>query len=142
MLNVAYTIGRILLPLVFVILGIQKLTNVGDIARLLAENNVPIPDEIGPYLGGLPKFEAVGYAIGAVELIAGLMILLGLKARWGALILVLFTACSIIFVHHFWTMQGEAYLSNMREALMNLSIMGGLLLVVACGSSPNAIDRR
>jgi putative oxidoreductase len=142
MLNVAYTLGRILLPLIFIVSGIQKLTNVAGIARLLADNDVPIPDEIVPYLGGLTKFEAIGYAVGAVELVAGLMILLGLKARWGALILVVFTACTIVFVHHFWTMQGEAYLVNMSEALKNLSIMGGLLLIAACGSAPNVFDRR
>ena len=32
--------------------------------------------------------------------------------------------------------------SNMTEALKNLSIMGGLLLVVAVGPGPNSIDRR
>jgi putative oxidoreductase len=142
MLNVAYTVGRILLPLIFIVSGIQKLTNVGGIARLLADSNVPIPDEIVPYLGGMPKFEAVGYAIGALELICGLMVLLGVKARWGALILVVFTACTIFFVHHFWDMQGEAYTQNLRETLKNLSIMGGLLLVTACGSAPNTFDRR
>jgi putative oxidoreductase len=142
MLNVAYTLGRILLPLIFIVSGIQKLTNVSRIATLLADNNVPIPDEIVPYLGGLSKFEAVGYAIGTLELVAGLMVLLGLKARWGALVLVVFAACTIVFVHHFWNMQGEDYIAHMRAALMNLSIMGGLLLVAACGSAPNAFDRR
>jgi putative oxidoreductase len=142
MLNVAYTLGRILLSLIFIISGIEKLMNVGGITRLLAESNVPIPDEIVPYLGGFSKFEAMGYGVGALELICGLMVLLGLKARWGALILAVFTACTIVFVHHFWDMQGQAYLDNMREALKNLSIMGGLLLVVACGSAPSAFDRR
>jgi putative oxidoreductase len=142
MLNVAYTLGRILLPVIFVVSGIQKLTNVGAIARALQDHNVPVPDEIVPYLGGMPKFEAVGYAIGAVEVICGLMVMVGLKARWGAIVLIVFTACTIYFVHHFWDMQGAAYMDNMREALKNLSIMGGLLLVAACGSIPNAFDRR
>jgi putative oxidoreductase len=142
MLNVAYTLGRILLPLIFIVSGIQKLMNVGGVATMLADNNVPIPDEIVPYLGGMPKFEAAGYAVGALEVICGLMILIGLKARWGALVLAVFTACTIFFVHHFWDMQGAAYADNMREALKNLSVMGGLLLVVACGSGPSALDRR
>ena len=142
MLNVTYTLGRILLPLIFIVEGIRKLMNVGGIAGTLQDNNVPIPDEIVPYLGGIAKFEAVGYLIGAVEVICGLMILVGLKARWGAAVLVVFTACNIYFVHHFWDMQGAAYMDNMRQALLNISIMGGLLLVAACGSAPSAIDRR
>ena len=75
---------------------------------MLAANNVPIPDEIVPYLGGIPKYEALGYLIAAVEVVCGLMVLIGLKARWAALVLVVFTACTIIFVHHFWDMQGDA----------------------------------
>jgi putative oxidoreductase len=141
MLNVAYTLGRILLPLVFIVSGVQKLMNVAGIAKMLADNNVPIPDEIMPYLGGLPKFEAAGYAIGAVELICGLMVLTGFKARWGALVLVVFTACTIFFIHHFWDMQGIDYVDNMQEALKYLAIMGGLLLVAACGAGPSTLDR-
>ena len=59
---------------------------------MLADNNVPIPDEIVPYLGGIPKYEALGYLMAAVEVICGLMVLVGLKARWAALVLVVFTA--------------------------------------------------
>ena len=76
---------------------------------MLAANKMPIPDQIVPYLGGIPKYEALGYLIAAVEIICGLMVLVGLKARWGALVLVVFTACTIVFVHHFWDMPGEAF---------------------------------
>ena len=47
------------------------------------------------------------------------------KARWGALVLVVFTASTIFFVHHFWDMTGDAYEQNQIQALKNLSIMGG-----------------
>ena len=60
-MNVAYTLGRIFIPLVFIVAGIQKFINVGDIAKMLAANGVPIPDEIVPYLGGIPKYEMLGY---------------------------------------------------------------------------------
>ena len=81
--------------------------NIGEIAKMLAANNMPIPDEIVPYLGGIPKYEALGYLIAAIEIICGLMVLIGLKARWAALVLIVFTACTIIFVHHFWDMAGR-----------------------------------
>jgi putative oxidoreductase len=142
MLNATYALGRMLLPLIFIVSGVQKLMNVADTARMLADSNVPIPDQIVPYLGGMPKFEAAGYAVGVIELICGLMVLIGFKVRWGALVLVVFTACTIFFVHHFWDMQGAAYAENLRETLKNLAIMGGLLLVVACGPSPATIDQR
>jgi putative oxidoreductase len=109
---------------------------------MLADNHVPIPDQIIPYLGGMPKYQAAGYLIAAVEVLCALMIMAGLAARWAALVLVVFTAATIFFVHHFWDMAGDAYFSNMTEALKNLSIMGGLLLVAAVGPGPNSIDRR
>ena len=139
-MNAAYTLGRILIPLIFVVEGIRKLMNVEGIAKMLADNNVPIPDEIVPYLGGMPKFQAAGYLIAGVELICGLMILVGLMARWAALGLFVFTAGTIFFVHHFWDMPD--FFEQMQQALKNLSIMGGLLLIVAVGAGPNAMDRR
>ena len=64
------------------------------------------------------------------------------KARWGALVLVVFTASTIFFVHHFWDMTGDAYEQNQIQALKNLSIMGALLLIVAVGSGPHSVDGR
>jgi putative oxidoreductase len=141
-MNAAYTLGRILIPLLFLVEGVRNVMNVEGIAKILADNNVPIPEEVVPYLGGIPKFQAAGYLVAAVEIICGLMVLIGLKARWGALILAVFTACTIIFVHHFWDMSGDAFYSNMNQALKNLSILGGLLLIVAVGSGPGAMERR
>jgi len=144
-MNVAYTLGRIFIPIVFLISGIQKAMNVGEIAQMLTASGVPIPDEIVPYLsyvGGIPKYEALGYFIAAIEIICGLMVLIGLKARWAALVLIVFTACPIIFVHHFWDMQGDALIQNRADALKNLSIMGGLLLIVAVGAGPRTVDDR
>lgn len=140
-MNAAYTLGRILVPLVFIVAGIQKAMNVAAIAKMLADNNVPIPEQIVPYLNNVPKYEALGYLVAAVEIIGGLMVLVGLKARWGALLLTVLTAFTIIFVHHFWDMSGDAFYSNLTQALKNLSIMGGLLLVVAMGPGPGAVER-
>ena len=141
-MNVAYTLGRILLPLVFIVSGAQKLMDVSAIAKILQDKQIPVPDEIVPYLGVIPKFEALGYLIGGIEALAGVMIMVGLKARWGALTLVVFTACTIVFFHNFWDAQGEAFMASLRAALVQFAIMGGLLLVVACGSGPAAFDRR
>jgi len=141
-MNAAYTLGRIFLSLIFVVAGAQKLMDISEITKLLTDSNVPIPDQIVPYLQGIPKYQALGYLVAGVEVLGGLMVLVGLKARWGALLLVVFTAATIVVVHHFWDMTGAAFKSNLTDALKNLSIIGGLLLVVAVGSGPGAMDRR
>ena len=141
-MNFAYTIGRVLVPLIFLVAGVQKAMNVGDIANQIATAGIPIPDEIAPYLGGVPKYEALGYLLAVIEIVCALMVLIGLKARWGALVLAVFTACTIIFVHHFWDMDGVALVQNRGEALKDLSILGGLLLIVAVGSGPGSVEDR
>jgi putative oxidoreductase len=142
MMNVAYALGRIFVPIVFIWEAIQKLLDIRRFAKLLADNNVPLPDEVAAYLGSMPKYEALAWLLAVIELVCGLMILIGLKARWGALLLIVFTAGTIVFVHHFWDMTGDAYLLNQIQALKNLSILGALLLIVSVGSGPHSVDRR
>ena len=141
-MNAVYTLGRIFLSLLFVISGVQKLMDISEITKQLTDLAVPIPEQIVPYLQGMPKYQALGYFVAGVEVIGGLMVLVGLKARWGAMLLAIFTALTIVFVDHFWDMTGPAFKANLADALENLSIIGGLLLVVAVGSGPGAMDRR
>ena len=141
-MKAAYALGRIFLPVIFIVSGIQKLLNIQGVAKMLSDAGVPIPDEIAAYLGGMPKYEALAYLVGGVELIAALMILIGLKARWGAVVLIGFTVVATVLFHNFWAMTGAAAEDNQIQALKNLSIIGGLLLVVAGGSGGSSMDGR
>ena len=136
-MKIAYALGRIFVPIVFIWEAILKLINIGRFAKLLADSKVPVPDEIAPYLGGMPKYEALAWALAVLELVCGLMILTGLMERWGALLLVVFTAGTIFFVHNFWVMTGDAYEQNLIQALKNLSIIGGLLLIAVGRRAPD-----
>lgn len=134
MINGIYALGRICLSLFFIAAGVQKASDVVPIARALEGLKILVPDEIVPYLAGIPKYEALGYLIAAIEIICGLMVLIGVKARWGALVLAVFAGCAIAFVHDFWAMEGAAARTHQTLALMQLAMLGGLLLVVAVGS--------
>lgn len=133
MLNAAYTVGRVFVPIIFIVSGVQKVMNVAGTAKMLADANVPVPEAIVPYLQGIPKYEALTYLTAAVEIICGLMIMVGIAARWGALVLFVFTAAATFYFHNFWQMTGEAAAQNQVHALKNLSIMGALLLIVSGG---------
>ena len=141
-MNIAYALGRIFVPIIFIWEAIREMLDIRTFTKVLSDSNFPLPDEISTYLGGMPKYEALAWALAALELICGIMILIGLKARWGALLLIVYCASTIFFVHHFWDMTGDAFVQNQFHALKNLSIMGGLLLIVAVGSGPHSIDRR
>lgn len=142
MLSYTYALGRILVPIVFIWSALQKLFDIRGFAKLLADANVPIPDEVSNYLGSIPKYEALAWGLAGLELACGVLVLLGLLARWGALVLAVFTASTIIFVHRFWEMSGAEYTLHQTQALKNLSILGALLLIVAVGSGPHSLDRR
>jgi putative oxidoreductase len=143
-MNIAYTLGRIFIPVVFIVEAIQNFLAVGEFAKRIAATQISIPDEITKllvYVGNPPPYEALAYLIIAAEIICGLMVIIGLKARWAALILAVFAACTIIFVYPFWE-GGADQIASRTEALHYLSILGGLLLIVAVGPGPSAVDDR
>lgn len=133
MLNAAYVIGRVFVPVIFIVSGVQKAMDVAGTAKTLAAANIPIPDFVVPYLQGIPPYDLLAYLTIAVEIIGGLMIMTGIAARWGALVLFVFTAAATFYFHNFWQMSGEAAAQNQIHALKNLSIMGALLLIVSGG---------
>ena len=83
--------GRVLLALMFVMAGVSKLGNVGGTAAYIAS-------------GGLPAPTALAVLVGLFEVIAGVALAVGLRARWAALALGLFTLLASVLFHAFWSM--------------------------------------
>jgi uncharacterized membrane protein YphA (DoxX/SURF4 family) len=67
------------------------------------------------------------------EIVGGLLIFLGMWVRFGALILVLFLIPTTFLFHDFWQLQGPDRALEMTMFLKNLSIIGGLLILLAYG---------
>jgi putative oxidoreductase len=70
---------------------------------------------------------------GVVEVVAALLIAFNIGTRGAAVVLALFTLVSTFYFHAFWNMSGELMQTNMTQALKNLSIIGGLLVMVVLG---------
>lgn len=68
----------------------------------------------------------------AFELLGGLSVLLGIKARAGAGALFLFLIPTTLIFHDFWAYSDPAQM-QMINFVKNLAIMGGLLMVVSLG---------
>src|SRR5262245_18231880 len=114
-MELAYTLGRILVPVVFIVMGVQKILNIEELARALIATNIPIPAEIENYLQGLSRYVVLAYVIAGLEILAGVMVLIGLRARWGAVILIIYSLCTIYFVHHFWNMDAANAAINQAQ---------------------------
>jgi putative oxidoreductase len=107
-----YIIGRILVPSVFVALGVERLLM---FAGVLSG---------GPVSAGAAAFSAF-------ELLIGLLIMAGYKVRWLAALMAAFIFADAMLAHPFWIESGDARHAQLLHFFKNMSTLGGLLLLVA-----------
>lgn len=123
-------VGRVLLGAIFVFAGIAKFLDwSGNLAYMEAEAGI-----VG--MSWLLAIAAV------VEIVGGLSIITGTLARLGAVILVLFLIPTTALFHDFWSFSGPERQLQMVMLLKNLSIMGGLLLLVGFGAGKASVDEK
>ncbi|MBS1155372.1 MAG: putative oxidoreductase [Proteobacteria bacterium] len=121
--RIAPLAGRILLALIFVMSGLNKFTGLAGTAGYIASKGLPMP-------------QVLAIAAAVVELVGGVLLIVGWKARWAALALFVFTAIAALLFHNFWAVPPEQTQNQMIHFMKNLAIMGGLLYVVAYGGGP------
>ena len=122
--------ARILVSQIFLMSGINKLMNPAQTQHEMADKGM---------------FWVPLFFVGAVvfELVGGLSLLLGYKARLGALILILFLIPVTLVFHSFWTYADpKEQMLNMILFMHNLTLIGGLLLFMTFGPGPLSFDRR
>ncbi len=120
--------GRILLALIFVISGFNKLIGFEGTAGYIASKGLP-----------LPQLAAAG-AI-AVELIGGILLVIGWQTRWAATAIFLFLIPTTLLFHPFWAVTAGKQMETI-QFMKNLCIMGGMLYVMAYGAGPFSLDNR
>jgi len=69
-----------------------------------------------------------------LEVVGGVLVLLGMKVRLGAFFLILALVPSTLLFHDFWMLDGEQAQMQMIMFLKNISILGGLLILLVMGS--------
>jgi putative oxidoreductase len=86
---------------------------------------------------GLPMPALVTPLVILIELGGGLALLLGLKARWAAGVLALFSVASALVAH-----TNFADPNQMNNFMKNLAMAGGYLMFVKYGAGSPSIDAR
>jgi len=80
---------------------------------------------------------------GIIELIGGLSILLGYKAKYGAWLIVIFLIPVTFMLHNFWTITDPiAQQMDMAAFMKNVSMTGAALMIAYFGTGPLSIDNR
>ena len=117
---IAAVIGRVLIAVMFIVSGLQKIADPGPTAQMLAGTNLPAN---------------LALPTGVFEVVAGVLLAVGLMTRLTALVLFVFVGLTIFFFHNQFTdpLQGTL-------ALKNLAIMGGLLMTFAYGQVRGTVD--
>ena len=118
--------GRSLLALLFVVSGVGKVTGFAGTAAYMASKGMPFAELL--LVGAI-----------AIELVGGLMLIAGFKARWAALAIAAFLVPTTLIFHSPVGPEGPA---QMTQFLKNLSILGGMLYAAAFGPGAWSADRR
>lgn len=121
--------ARILMMLLFVIFGWEKLTGFGATVGYFTQIGVPLPT--------IATFIAV-----VMEFFVGLALVAGLLTRPLALLMALYTLGTALLGHHFWTLTGMARMENEINFFKNLSIIGGLFLLYLTGAGKYSADAK
>jgi putative oxidoreductase len=100
--------ARVCLSLLFIISGSMMVTGFSGVSGMIASMGIPMAGIIA----ALVIITKVG---------GGLSVLTGYYSKWGSLALIVFCILTIVFVHN--------NMNDLTQALKNLAIIGGLLLV-------------
>jgi putative oxidoreductase len=120
--SLAAPLGRILLSLIFVQAGINKIVNYAGTQGYMESAGVP---------GALLPL------VIAVELAGGLAVILGWHARLAAFLLAGFSLLSGLLFHGNFADQMQMILF-----MKNVALAGGFLMIVSHGAGPFSVDGR
>lgn len=139
------TFGRILLAVLFIYTGATKLFAIQTTADFIA-SKIAVPDMIAPYAQqvehatGMTTPQLLAVAVGALEIIAGLMVALNVAARFFALLLIVYVAVATFLFYDFWNQAPPDNGRMLVEALKNLSIIGALFMIMGYGRATRATE--
>src|SRR5260370_30707670 len=128
------TLGRLLFAVLFIYSGATKLVGIQATTYFIAAK-VEIPAMLLPYtsqletMTGMSTQQTLAIAVGAFEVIAGVMIALNFGARFFAILMIFFVAATIFYFHDFWNQSPPDNAKTLMHALKNLSIIGALFMI-------------
>lgn len=121
--------GRASLAAIFLLSAVgNKIPNFDKVAEVMGQVTMPAPRLM---------------LIGAIAflLVGGASVVLGLYARFGAALLLVFLALATYYFHSFWRLEDtQAQQEQMIQFLKNLSMSGAMLLIIANGAGAWSVD--
>jgi putative oxidoreductase len=122
-------IGRSLIGLLFLVIGIRKIMFFAGTAGYFAKL-------------GFPASEALAVLAIVIEVGASIMLIVGWKTKWASWLLLAFVVIATIMAHRFWQFDATQYANQLNHFLKNLAIIGGLLYVISFGAGATSVDAK
>lgn len=120
-------VGRMLIAALFLPAGVSKIAGFAGTVGYIASKGVPLP-------------EAAAIIAIIVEVGGGLALILGVKTRWAALALALFTLIATFMFHNYWTLPADQQMVQQLMFMKNIAVIGGLLTLAAWGAGAWSMD--
>ena len=120
-------VGRVIMSWIFLASGFGKLTDVAGFAAGLAKRGVPAPSFMG-WLGAIVEFGG------------GLLILLGVKFRYAAILMILFVIVATLIAHRYWEYPVDQIVAQRTNFWKNVTIIGGMLFMFLAGAGRYSVD--
>jgi putative oxidoreductase len=139
------TFGRVLFAVLFIYSGATKLFGIQATADFIAAKLV-IPSLLTPYtsqletMAGMSTPQMLAIAVGAFEVISGLMIALNFGVRFFAILLIFFVAATIFYFNDFWNQAPPENAKTLMDALKSLAIIGALFMIAGYGRAPRTVE--
>ena len=90
---------------------------------------------------GVPLATLLVPLAGVIALVGGVSIMLGYRARFGALLLLVFLVPVTLCMHRFWGLSDpQAAMMQQIHFMKNLSLIGACLIIMHVGSGPYSLD--
>lgn len=116
-----FTLGRALLGTYFLLPGIMKIVGYSGTLEVMLSKGVPFAELLLPV--------TIALQVGL-----GLLVIFGKAIRISALLLFAMTILINLYIHNFWTLQGDpSYGHELQNFVKNLGIAAGLLVLAGRG---------
>ena len=118
--------ARILMGWIFLQSGWRKLMDIPGFVKTMPRRDLP---------------EFLGYIAPPVEVLCGILILLGAATRYAALLVLLFTIFATFSSHRYWSVPEAQQANQSSHFWKNISMMGGQVLLFVIGAGRYSLDR-
>jgi putative oxidoreductase len=136
--NFIVLLARAVLSPLFIFGGVNHLFHWSGLIKGMTDKGMGMESVFGSFSPIVVQILLAGAT--AFLILGGLSVLLGIRARWGAVLLIVFLIPAALIFHDYWHYDGQIQQLQMSNFMKNITLIGGLLMVLAVGSGTWSID--